>query len=398
MKNELTIITRFLGPDLLTYDPYDLWKTKLGLRLKKHYYEKGKVTIPIIAPFYLLDTYAPRLVRLFIKPQEFPIVRAFAAMSALNLYSITSEQKYIDLAAVSTKWLIENRLENFHGACWGLGMPWMTKTGYSATTTPFISVVPYCVEALLKYSDQTGDKRSKEVALTSLDYLEKDLQRLLETPNNLALSYGPSKERRIVINGNAYAMMLYALLSVRIPTMKSLLLERASHICNFIKSQQLPDGSWLYYADREPGNFIDCFHSCFVLKNLIKYSVISGEDVSAIVDKGVGYVLNHFIDKSYGLARKFSVSAHPSMVKFDLYDQAELLNLLLVTNNNKQAESLHNQIFKYFYINSKGTFGYQIDFFGRLNKMLYLRWAVMPMVYVLSKYYKKMKTGEIETI
>ena len=398
MKNEINLITRFLGPDLLTYDPYDLWKTRLGLRLKKFYYEKGKATIPVIAPFYLLDAYAPLLVRRFIKPQEFPIVRAFAALSSLNIYAITSEQKYIELAGVSVNWLIDNRLTDFHGACWGLGMPWMTKTGFSAASTPFISVVPYCVEALFEYSNHTGDKRSKEVALSTLDYLEKDLQRLLEAPNNLALSYGPTKERRIVINGNAYAMMLYALLSDKLPTKRSLLIERASHICNFIKSQQLPDGSWLYYADREPGNFIDCFHSCFVLKNLIKFSEISGEDVSAIVDRGIEYVLNNFLDKKHGLARKFSITAHPTMVKFDLYDQAELLNLLIETNKVEQAESLHNQIFKYFYINAKGTFGYQIDLFGRLNEMLYLRWAVMPMVYVLSKYYKNKKTEEDEPI
>lgn len=38
----------------------------------------------------------------------------------------------------------------------------------------------------------------------------------------------------------------------------------------WVVRQQQADGSWFYYADQEPGNFIDCFHSCFVVKNLLK--------------------------------------------------------------------------------------------------------------------------------
>lgn len=389
MKAEIELITRFLGPDLTTYDPYDLWKTRFGLRIKKLYYENGKLTIPIVAVFYLLDSYAPRFVRLFIKPQEFPIVRAFAILSALNIYEITSENKYLDLASDSVKWLLENRFPGYHGTCWGLGMPWMTKGGYRSASTPFISVVPYCVEALLRYSDLANDDNSRDVALSSLNFLEKDLQRLIDMPGVLALSYSPSYENRIVINGNAYAMMLYALLSERLPALKDMLLERASRISNFIKLQQRPDGSWLYYADEKQGNFIDCFHSCFVMKNLIRYGKITGEDLSGTVNRGLEYIFKNFFDSSYGLVRRFSFSANPSLAKFDLYDQAELFNLLLETNHIDLAEDLYKQVMKYFYITSKDIFGYQIDRFGRLNKMLYLRWAVMPMIYALSKYQRK---------
>jgi len=388
MRMEIKDIDRFLGPDLKTFDPYDLWKTRLGLKLKKLYYGKGKIAIPLVAPFYLLDAFAPRLVRLFISPQEYPIVRALAVLAALNFYEMTSDRKYLDLAACSVDWLITNRSPGYASACWGLNMRWMTKTGYSPAETPFVTHTPYCVEALLKFHDVTKDEKARDVALSSLEFIENHLRKLIDEPRRLALSYGPSFGSRIVINGNSYAMMMYALLAERLPGQRDMLREKALRLFNFLKTSQNPDGSWLYYADNEEGNFIDCFHSCFVLKNILKSGKRLGVDISDTVDRGLEYVLENFLDGKFFLARRFSLSANPSLTKFDLYDQSELLNVLLLAGRTALAERLYASIMKHFYIPAKGTFGSQIDLFGILHRMTYLRWAVMPMIYTLSVYYK----------
>ncbi len=376
-----------LGPELKTYDPYDLWKTKLGLLLKKIYYTHGKITIPIIAPFFLTDIYAPKTIRAFIRPQEYPTVRAFAALTSLNLFEITSETKYIDLASASVKWLIDNPSPGYHGACWGLNMPWMTKGGYYSPSTPFITHTPYCVEALFKYYDITKDKQSLDVALSSLNYLENDIKVIFKRSDILAVSYGPFNERRAVINANSYAMMMYGLLANRLLEKKAELLKKAHHIFNFIRQNQNLDGSWFYYADQGKGNFIDCFHSCFIIKNIIKYGNFADVDVSNIIDKALDYIMHNFIDSKYFLARRFTYSANPSIVKFDLYDQAELLNVFCLVGKLKKAKRIHDSIIKYFYIPSKNNFGYQIDRLGSLNRMTYLRWAVMPAIYAFSQYY-----------
>ena len=395
MNTFLDKIQPLLGPDLTTYDPYDLWKTRLGLWLKKIYYEKGRITTPLVAPFFILDAYAPGLIRAFINPQEYPIVRAFAVMSALNFHELTSDEKYLDLACNSAQWLVNNRIEGYHGACWGINFPWMTKTGYYSPTTPFITHTPYCVEALLKFSDVINDKKSLETALSSLGFLENDLSILLDDSNKMAVSYGPGHDSRIVINANSYAMMLYALLASRLSGKQDSLINKANRIYNFVVSGQNGDGSWFYYNDKESGNFIDCFHSCFVMKNLVKYGELTKTDVAAIVNKGLSYLLENFMDDDFYLARRFSVSANPSLTKFDLYDQAELLNLVIILGRIDLAKKLYGSIIKYFYIPSMGAFGSQINNFGKLNKIKYLRWAVMPMVYVLSEYRKVIEEKEL---
>jgi hypothetical protein len=377
-----------LGPNLITYDPYDLWKTRTGQWLKKIYYKKGATAIPLVGPFVALDLFLPRLVRFFSYPQEYPTVRALAAMAALNYFEITRNPKYVNCASVSVKWLIDNQSPGYHGACWGLNMPWMTKTGYCPPTMPFITHTPYCVEALIRYSEVTKEQQVLDVALSSLEFLEKDIVALLDNSEELALSYGPSNEGRIVVNANAYAAMMYALFANKLQERKEELRLKATRIFNFIKSRQNKDGSWYYYEDDGHGNFIDCFHSCFVIKNIIKYGNESGVDVANVVDKALDYIVMNFIDKDKMLAKRFTVSANPSFVNFDLYDQAELLNVLCISGRLDLASEIHDSILKNFYIPNKSNFGSQIDVFGRLNKMIYLRWAVMPTIYALSEYYK----------
>lgn len=386
METDLKKIEKILWSNLNTYDPYDLWKTNLGQWLKKLYYGYGKITIPIVAPFFLLDAYAPRIIRSFVPPQEFPTVRALAVLSSLNFYTISGNQNYIDLASASVKWLIDNQSPGYHGACWGLNMPWMTKTGYYPPTMPFITHTPYCFEALMKYSEITQDCQALDVALSSLGFLEKDIVPLLDSSDELALSYGPRNEGRIVINANAYAVMMYSLLANKLDNQKKYLMLKANRIFNFIKRRQNEDGSWYYYDDKKNGNFIDCFHSCFVLKNIIKYGKYAEVNVEEIVNKGIDYILNNLLDIERLLVQRFSVAANPSLVKFDLYDQAELLNVLCLSGRIDYAKKIHQSIWTNFYIPSKNTFGSQIDIFGRLNTMEYLRWAVMPAIYTLSEH------------
>lgn len=385
---EIPSIDHLLGPDLSTYDPYDLWKTKLGLWLRRVYYENGTIAVPLVAPFFLLDLYAPRVVRAFIGPQEYPTVRAMAAMAALNLHRVNPDPKYLKLAELSAEWLLENQSPGYHGACWGLNFPWMTKGGYYPPTTPFITHTPYCVEALFQCFDATGKGKYHRAAVSTLGFLELDLQVIFQENDRIAMGYGPGYEERVVVNASSYAMMLYALLAARMPERRAPLLEKARRLFNFVTSAQNEDGSWFYYNDRGKGNFIDCFHSCLVLKNLIKYSRLTGTEVLSVVDRGLDYVVGNFVDFDCHLARRFTVSANPSLVKFDLYDQAELLNVLLLRHREPDAEKLLGAVLKHFYLPERRSFGYQIDRFGLLNKMSYLRWAVMPMTLVLSEYLK----------
>jgi hypothetical protein len=94
---------------------------------------------------------------------------------------------------------------------------------------------------------------------------------------------------------------------------------------------QQTDGAWVYYADQEPVNFIDCFHSCFVVKNLIKTRKPIPEIVDEItpsVNRGE-FIRSRLYNERHGLCRRFITSDIRDPFRWDLYDQAEYLGLLV---------------------------------------------------------------------
>ena len=72
--------------DLSTFDPYDIWKTGIGYRVKDLYNRNRYVGTLPAAFLTLVDLYLNDRLRFGYKPQEYPIVRAWAALILLNMY------------------------------------------------------------------------------------------------------------------------------------------------------------------------------------------------------------------------------------------------------------------------------------------------------------------------
>jgi len=157
--------------------------------------------------------------------------------------------------------------------------------------------------------------------------------------------------------------------------------EKIAKLYAFIRDQQRVDGSWLYSPD---GNsFIDCFHSCIVLKNLIKASkFIALDNCEAVIHSGYNYIKQNFLSGN-GLARRFSVSNKPSMIRYDLYDSAELMSLSALTGDHELVANLSRNI-ELSFVRGQDIYS-QIDIIGRRRNKNMLRWAVMPYLHALSQ-------------
>ena len=145
---------------------------------------------------------------------------------------------------------------------------------------------------------------------------------------------------------------------------------------------QNADGSWLYSP--EGHSFIDCYHSCIVLKNLIKANDINTLPGShEIIERGYQFVKDNFLVRDKGLFKRFVVANKPSLVRFDLYDNAEMLYLATLMEDTDLVSALADTIEEIFV---RGDVIYsQIDIFGLRHGRNTLRWAVMPYFHALSK-------------
>ncbi len=364
------------------FDPYDLWASGLGVSIRRRYY-RGQITGKIGAVgIGLLDWLFPRLSRKLIGvvPTYYPIVVAHQILLA----DLSSEaDPYVHEEALDALAAIASQKGGESGWSWGLGFAWMSKNGLYGPDIPFVTHTPYVMEALLALAEKPAlYERAMDMFHGTWIFLES-LKVMEENGEALALSYAPVDEPRIVVNANSYAAFAYALHAVHGGEgIRELARHKSFALAQWVVNQQQGNGAWNYYADEEPGNFIDCFHSCFVVKNLLKAKGLLPElapVVDSAVERGWSYIRSELYDSQSGLCRRFAVRSHQDPFRWDLYDQAEFLGLLVDFEEWALATEFAQGVERRF---RKGDGWYcRIDILGRRWGRNFLRWGIVPFWY-----------------
>jgi len=180
-----------------------------------------------------------------------------------------------------------------------------------------------------------------------------------------------------------YTLYAYSLLLPFAARQRSLGIRRKiGKLCRYVLRQQRPDGSWLYSPHGR--SFIDCFHTCIVLKNLVKADrAVHLPDSEAAVRAGYLYLKKAFLDEQEFLFRRFSLRSKPGIVRFDLYDNAEAVNLALLLGDFDLANRLLPRVLERF-VDGLDIHS-QIDVAGIRRNKNTLRWAVMPLLCAMSQ-------------
>jgi hypothetical protein len=371
-----------LSDDLSTYDPYDIWKTGIGIRVKNLFNTNRLLgALPALC-LTLYDLFVNNRWRWGYQKQEYPIVRALAAQILLNEYKQTNDKKLLSAVEKHFEWLKNNISHGYSGACWGLGFRWAAfKSVIYDANIPFTTHTPYVLEALFKFTQQTGDSRYKDLIESCFRYYENDVCIIYEDKEKMAVSYGPFKDR-ITINASSYTLYAYSIFIDYFPEQRDYILDKILKLFRFIVEYQREDGSWFYSPD-DKNSFIDCFHSCIIVKNLLKASYrVKIAGIDTILEKGYKYIISQFFTYKYGLYKRYTKSNILSIIKFDLYDNAEVLNLANLMGDKQLVKDLEIAI-NYFFVDDKNIYS-RIDYLGIQRYKNTLRWAVMPYLFALS--------------
>jgi hypothetical protein len=96
-----------------------------------------------------------------------------------------------------------------------------------------------------------------------------------------------------------------------------------------VLESQNDDGSWYYSVDGER-DFIDHFHTCFVLKALAKIEALTVDPrITRAIERGVDYYVKNLFDEE-GMPRPFSRRPRLTVYRNELYDYAECINLAVL--------------------------------------------------------------------
>ncbi len=372
-----------MGDDLSTYDPYDIWKTSWGFQVKQLYNRRPWVGLVPAAALTVFDTFLNNGMRIGYRRQEYPIVRSIAALCLLNRYGKGGPRHLLACAGQHLDWLLEHSCPGYSGCCWGLGFPYGAgpRVIYDANT-PLSTMTPYGLEALVHYTMVTGEKRFSFAIESIFSFFDRDIQVIAEDIDSMATSYGPFIDR-IVINAISYTMYSLALALPSVSRRpKKRIEEKIRKLYRYIQRSQRADGSWLYSPQGH--SFIDCFHSCIVLKNVFKTNQARPlPGAEELIAAGYAYVKNAFFDEKRCMFRRFSLANKPGIVRFDLYDNAEVLNLAVLLGDRELAVRLLDSIQAGF---CRGLDVYsQIDVSGTLRNRNTLRWALLPFLHAASQ-------------
>lgn len=371
-----------------SYDPYDFWGTKYGLFSRRVYYKKGVLGLPLIAPILLMDMACPGLRGLFVKKERFATADGQLVLAFLNLYQSTGEPKFLEKAERLGEELLQYSLPGYSGKCWGYPFDWQHNGGLWSKNTPYITCTPYCFEAFISLYDATKDQRYLDIARSIATFVYTDLKDTPTGQDAAAGSYSPIDDSKVV-NASAYrAWVLFeAAARFNLPEYK----EKAQKNLNFILQSQRDDGAWLYAFDAPGEDFIDHFHTCFVLKNLFKINLrLNNPVVTEAIKKGYAYYRKELFYAD-GLPKGFAKQPRTQIVHLEMYNFAEAITLGALLKDLIPIAFEHAQqlaaILREQYQLADGHFVSRVYRGGFRHTFPFLRWPQAQLFYSLTNLY-----------
>jgi len=366
--------------ELRSLDWWDLWATSFGARAKNLYLKNKYLGLLFVGPLLAMDIIYPKMRKWFASERTFPICHAHMGLGYLNLYSITNEDKFFDKAERLVQPLLEMASPRANGLGWGMKHEWITTEGLIPADTPCNTQTAYCYEFFEKlYLIQNNTIYLKKMEAI-LRHVISDFPEWRDG-DTLSCSYSMSDKRR-VINANSYRMFM--LLSGSNYFSDPIYREKGLATLRYVLGMQKQDGSWPY---SEKESFVDTYHTCFVLKNLIKslpYTKDLKNVVEQAIENGFQYYYTFLFDDD-GHPRPFSVKPRIVLHKYDSYDLAECIGLLADLNlESKRLEKLLYFAKSKFHTDA-GWFIFRLYPLLKLKGIPYIRYANSAMFLNLTK-------------
>ena len=181
---------------------------------------------------------------------------------------------------------------DYHGACWGYNFDWQARRLFLFPKyTPTVVATNFCATALMEAYEITGNKKYLEIALSSANFVIKDLHRS-PYKDDFLFSYSPLPGNDTVFNASLLGARLLSFCYHY--THKEEYRILAAQTIKACCEGQREDGAWVY-GMLPVQRWVDSFHTGYNLDALIAYQELTGdESFKQYIDKGFAYYINHF--------------------------------------------------------------------------------------------------------
>jgi hypothetical protein len=250
------------------------------------------------------------------------------------LASTYESDEYYRRAVHFLEVLQETRCPGYKDYGWGYPFDWETRNGPMFANTPLITTLPYAYEAFSQVYALDSDPKWLAVMRSIAEHGFKDYRDMETGPGASSCGYTPAADDPCgVINASAYRAFLLTKAGLELSEQRYLNVAKKN--LNFVIASQNADGSWPYAVDGTR-DFVDHFHTCFVMKALSKIEKLTGSvECKNAISRGVAYYLKNLFDAK-SLPIPFSKAPRFTVYRRELYDYAECINLGVLLNGRFQ--------------------------------------------------------------
>jgi hypothetical protein len=308
--------------------------------------------------------------------------------SYARLAKATGDQRHEAKAQAIVERLQTLASSGWSGRCWGYNFDWQSRAFFVPAGTPTMVNTCFVANGFLDTYDLAGDASRLQLARSCCDFVLRDLKRW-DAEEFSAFSYTPIDDTR-VHNAN----MLGAALLARVysHTGEDILQETAARMVNYVMSCQLPHGGWRY-AETSYQDWIDSFHTGFVLESLFNYRIHTGDkrfDVN--LRRGLEFYKNEFFGAD-GTPYYYNGRRGP----IDIHSPAQaVVTLCRLSPIDADCLPLAEKVLGWTIGNMQDPRGFFYFRKGRFltNKIPYIRWGQAWMFHALTSYLALVGAGE----
>ncbi len=373
-----TIINRLAAMDYRSYDHYDFWGSPAGISLRRH---RNAFTLPFIGAAYFADLAFPMLFRQRTAPAP-PLETMPEIMRAMAAYCRLARD---DAFEKDRERLLRGMLGHLgkttHGVGVGHPFDWYTSTLIPAFT-PCVPLSWNFAAYLLK-EHPDGCRETLE-GIGNFIYQDCNAEEI--AGGGCRVSYTPL-DRRWVVNANAAAATALWRLGAHFGDAEWR--GRGERILAYVLARQEEDGGF-YYFERgsvpDSENFIDCFHSAFVLEHLMEWAADGHAGAARAVERALPWFAAAFARED-GSVRPFAVCHLPVTIVADIRACAGVISCFARANRfdpryGKLAGRALDYVLNNLYDGAGGFYFRKYRFFT--SRMNYIRWGTAPMLGALA--------------
>lgn len=377
----------------VSHDHQSFFAGPAGRAAKSLYYRHKVPGIAAVAPMVFCEAFFPSTRKWFYHPIRLPIADAHYAMGFAELYKTTGNELYIQKAMHFLETLQKTRCPGFKEFCWGYPFDWVTQAGTIPAGTPLITTTPYVFEAFMEVQRLRPHLKWERILDSIGRHLRFGYREVNVSETASTCTYTPHAKAGVV-NASAYRAAALTIASNYFNDDGFAAAGRRN--LNFVLESQNSDGSWPYAMDGKR-DFVDHFHTCFVMKSLAKIYRLTGDDgCMRALRRGVDFYLGNLFSEE-GMPRPFAKAPRLTVYRHELYDCAECINLcLLLRKSFPKLETTLERVtagILEHWIKSDGSFRSRQLMFGWDNVPMH-RWGQSQIFRSLALYLSEARAAD----